>query len=63
MLLEVGNLLPLVIVVYLVLHLPAIIMLVIGLRLKERKPKTSKTLLILAGVYFLVGAGICGGMF
>lgn len=63
MLLEVGNLLPLVIVVYLVLHLPAIIMLVIGLRLKERKPKTSKTLLILAGVYFMVGAGICGGMF
>lgn len=63
MLLEVGNLLPLVIVVYLVLHLPAIIMLVIGLRLKERKPKTSKTLLIAAGIYFLVGAGICGGMF
>lgn len=63
MLLEVGNLLPLVIVVYLVLHLPAIIMLIIGLRIKERKPKASKTLLIFAGVYFLVGAGICGGMF
>lgn len=53
----------LVIGIYLVCHLPAIIMLILGLRWFKRKPKTAKTLLIIAGIYFIVGAGICGGMF
>lgn len=52
-----------VLLVYLVLHIPAIIMLVLGVVWRKSRPKTSKTLLILAVVYFLVGAGICGSMF
>ncbi len=47
---------------YLVLHLPAIIMLIIGLVLLKKKPKTAKVLLIIAGVYFLIGGGICGAL-
>lgn len=52
-----------VLLVYLILHIPAIIMLILGLVWRKTRPKTSKTLLILTLVYFLVGAGICGSMF
>ena len=58
-----DNLLPLLLFAYLILHLPAFILLAIGLGIRKKKPKTAKILLIIAGVYFLVGAGICGGMF
>lgn len=49
-----------VIMFYLIAHLPAFIMLVIGLALLKEKPSRAKTLLILAGVYFVIGGGICG---
>lgn len=65
-LLEIGNgasILFLVIGIYLVAHLPAIILLIIGLKRLKTKPKGAKIMLIISGVYFLVGAGICGGMF
>jgi hypothetical protein len=65
-LLEIGNgmgIMVLVIGVYLVAHLPAIILLIVGLKRLKTKPKGAKIMLIIAGVYFLVGAGICGGMF
>jgi hypothetical protein len=45
---------------YILFHLPAFILLIIGLVLLKSKPRTAKTLLIIAGVYFLVGGGICG---
>jgi hypothetical protein len=61
-LLEVGNLLPFVIGVYLVCHIPAIILLVLGVRMLKTRPPKGKNLLILAGIYFLIGGGICGAM-
>ncbi|MEP3210908.1 MAG: hypothetical protein ABJN95_17100 [Maribacter sp.] len=51
----------LAIVVILLLLSPAIVLCIIGLVLRKKKPKTSKTLFIIAGVYLLIGLGICGG--
>ena len=59
-LLEVGNLLPLILILYLLFHSPAIIMLIIGLNKRKTKPEASKKLLIIAGIYFIIGTGICG---
>ncbi len=49
-----------IISVYLVCHSPAIVMLAIGLRRLKTKPTSAKVLLIISGMYFLIGAGICG---
>lgn len=57
-----NGILPIVIIIYLVCHIPAIIMLVIGLNRLKTKPDNAKKLLIAAGIYFLIGAGICGAM-
>lgn len=46
-------------VIFLMLS-PAIILSAIGLVLRKKKPKTAKKLFIIAGVYLLVGLGICG---
>jgi len=50
------------IMLYLILHSPAIIMLVLGLSRLKTKPNNAKVLLILATVYFIVGGGICLSM-
>jgi hypothetical protein len=52
----------LVLIIYLVCHIPAIIMLIVGLVGLKSKPENAKKLLIAAGIYFLIGAGICGMM-
>ena len=62
-LLEADGFLGLIIGIYLIAHLPAIIMLIIGIIRWKKKPESAKKLLIIAGIYFLVGAGICGSMF
>ena len=49
-----------VFLVYFILHIPAFVMLFIGLGLRLENPERSKILLILAGAYFLIGGGICG---
>jgi hypothetical protein len=51
-----------VIIIYLVFHSPAIIMLIIGLNRLKTRPENAKRLLIAAGIYFLIGAGICGAL-
>ena len=56
------NLLPAVILIYFIAHIPAFIMLIIGFNKRKTKPETAKILFIIAGLYFLIGAGICGGM-
>ena len=61
-LLEVGNLLPVIIIGYLAMHLPAFILLAIAYAIRDSKPKASKVLNIIAVVYFVVGAGVCGSM-
>lgn len=53
----------LILTIYLVCHLPAIIMLILGLSRLKSRPDNAKKLLIASGIYFLIGLGICGSMF
>jgi hypothetical protein len=53
---------PLIIILYLFFHTPAIIMLILGLKRLKTRPENAKKLLIAAGVYFLIGGGICGAL-
>jgi hypothetical protein len=48
------------IIIYLIFHLPAIIMLLLGMTILRTRPGRAKKLLIAAGIYFLIGGGICG---
>lgn len=57
-----DGILPLIIIIYLVCHTPAIIMLIIGLNRLNTRPENAKKLLIAAGIYFLIGGGICGAL-
>jgi hypothetical protein len=51
-----------IIIIYLILHSPAIIMLIIGLARLKTKPESAKTLLIISTIYFIIGGGICGSL-
>ena len=51
-----------VIVIYLICHIPAFIMLFLGLRRIYSRPDSAKRLLIAAGIYFIIGGGICSSM-
>ncbi|HET6224831.1 MAG TPA: hypothetical protein VFF27_01035 [Bacteroidia bacterium] len=56
------GLLFLFVLIYIICHIPAIVLLILGLvRLKSR-PENAKKLLIAAGIYFIVGGGICGAL-
>jgi hypothetical protein len=57
-----DGILPLIIIIYLVCHTPAIIMLIIGLNRLKTRPENAKKLLIAASIYFLIGGGICGAL-
>jgi|GEM_PF-932702 len=57
-----DGILPLIIIIYLVCHIPAIIMLILGLNRLKTRPDNARKLLIGAGIYFLIGGGICGAM-
>ncbi|UZR99278.1 hypothetical protein [Chondrinema litorale] len=52
-----------ILVLYLIGHSPAILLLIIGFALKKSKPKAAKVLFIIAGIYFVIGAGVCGSFF
>ncbi|MGJ8658859.1 MAG: hypothetical protein ACSHWV_03330 [Cellulophaga fucicola] len=54
-----GDYLTLIILIILALLSPAIICITVGLFLRKKKPKTAKTLFIIAGVYLVVGIGLC----
>lgn len=47
-------------IVYLLLHLPAILALIFGIAKSEKNPESSKKMLIFALVYFIIGGGMCG---
>ena len=47
---------------YIALHSPAIVLLIIGLVRLKNKRKNARVFLIIAGIYFLIGAGVCGAM-
>lgn len=55
-----DGLLLFIILVYLVLHIPAFILLIVVSVKRKKNPETAKKLFIAAGIYFLIGAGICG---
>lgn len=57
-----GDLFGLIVIIYLILHLPAFILLSIGLTRLKTRPENGKKFLIAAGIYFLIGAGICGSI-
>lgn len=58
--LEVGNLNGLVIALLTLMIAPPLILSAIGYAIQKNHPKASKVLYILAGLYLLVGLGICG---
>ena len=49
-------------VIYLIFHTPAIVLLILGINRLKKKPEDARVLLIAAGIYFIIGAGICGSM-
>ena len=55
-----SGLLPLFVLVYLFCHIPAIVLLILGLKRLKDRPENAKKLLIAAGIYFIIGGGICG---
>lgn len=60
--LEVGNLDGLVAMFLLIMVGPALVLLLIGLLLRRSNKRAAKVFYILAGVYLIVGLGICGGL-
>ncbi|SEB84813.1 hypothetical protein SAMN04489761_1944 [Tenacibaculum sp. MAR_2009_124] len=58
--LEVGDLSGLVAALVALMIVPPIIFSAIGFAINKKYPKGSKILYILAGLYLLVGLGICG---
>ena len=59
--LEVGNLDGLVFILFLILLVPPILLSIVGFILfKNQKRIAGKIFFILAGVYLLIGLGICG---
>lgn len=57
-----DGLIYLVIAAYLICHIPAFILLIIGFVKLKKKPQVAKKLFIAALIYFLIGAGVCGAM-
>lgn len=57
-----DGILSFIILIYLICHIPAIIMLIIGLTRLKSRPDNAKKLLIAAGIYFVIGGGICGAL-
>ncbi|MBK9191333.1 MAG: hypothetical protein IPM77_07365 [Crocinitomicaceae bacterium] len=55
-----GGIFSLIIIIYIICHIPAIIALIMGLVALKSNPEYAKKLLIFAGIYFLIGGGICG---
>ncbi len=58
--LEVGDLSGLVFMLIALMIVPPIILSVIGAAIRKKYPTGAKVLYILAGLYLLVGLGICG---
>jgi len=52
----------LIIIAYLICHIPAFILLGMGLYKRSKKDERSTGYLLAAAIYFLIGAGICGSI-
>ena len=53
---------PIVIAWFLICNIPAIILIIIGVARWRQKPEGAKKLFIVAGIYLIVAAGICGSL-
>lgn len=49
-----------IIVIFLILHSPAFALIYAGIKNKKTNKRNSLIYFIIAGIYFLVGIGICG---
>ncbi|MBX7156297.1 MAG: hypothetical protein U0Y96_01165 [Candidatus Kapaibacterium sp.] len=52
----------LILIVIILFLSPAVVLLILGFNRLYTQPKSAKILLIAAGVYLLIGLGICGSM-
>ncbi|MEZ4888847.1 MAG: hypothetical protein R3E32_29240 [Chitinophagales bacterium] len=62
MLLEIGNSLDFLIVLFAIFWLIPIVMLIVGLTRLKSRPQNAKILLIVSGIWLVVGLGCCGGL-
>ncbi|MGB0932286.1 MAG: hypothetical protein ACPGVB_16010 [Chitinophagales bacterium] len=60
MLLEIGNALDFLIIPLVLFWLIPIVMFIFGLTRLKSKPKNAKVLLIISGIWLVVGGGCCG---
>ena len=57
-----NNIMEIVVLLYLIWLAPVIIMLLLGLSRLYSRPESAKKLFIAAGIYFMIGGGICRSM-
>lgn len=57
-----NNLNSIIIAFYVICHIPAFILLTIGLSRLKTRPDNAKKYLIAATIYFIIGGGICGSI-
>ena len=62
LLIDGGNYLGAIILVLFIMFGVPIILTIIGISLRNKNKKTSKTLLIIAVVYVLISLGVCGSL-
>lgn len=55
-----ADYLPIILLVFFIMALPLIIFLIAAFRLRRKNKKKAKIFFILAGIYLLIGLGICG---
>ncbi|MDY3528434.1 hypothetical protein PG593_01415 [Riemerella anatipestifer] len=58
-----GNLNGLVALIMTIMFGPPLLFSIIGFLLRKKSPKVANIFFILAGVYIIIGIGICGGFF
>lgn len=59
-LLEAGNLNGVIALVLLMMLSPAILLTIVGFAIRKKRATAAKVLFIIAGLYVLIGLGICG---
>jgi hypothetical protein len=57
------NYFSLFLIIYFICHIPAFIMLIVGFLRQKSRPENAKKWFILAAIYFVIGAGVCGSFF
>ena len=60
--LEVGNLDGLFVLIFLIMAGPPIVLSIVGFSIRKSYPDAAKVLYILAGLYLIIGLGLCGSM-